>query len=448
MTTVAPPGWLGLVSDAVRTQLLQVCFEGNAIAAELADRYELDETSIESLVRYASALRRARPEDNFKGGKVFRDLLQLFYMEYNPPKVGDVDRMIAKYKGGETEVYRSALQKYKVDQVPQQQFTNAGGPAQLQRVKDEPHHEASPSPPARSLASPSPPSAPPSPPPSPPKWTEHADPRTGRVFYYNRSTGAKQWEEPLETSAPAPARVPPGMIPDSSSADLVAHLQGQLAGLKERLAVAKAGGVHLGLASTVDERVQALPWNKLVARNAGPQAATLNLTAAIINDPARLRAACHDLTSKMAPYSANHMANVVVTCAANVFSACELHERVEAMGVQVVHSQADAALPQVPTPFADITGDASQPGLVITYQVYPAVTLSLQARPKKGWVTIKTRRGVLMTHVQILLAFLGPAVEVTANAPCVRKTVKTETPKGSGVDLLALLQRKAGPQAD
>lgn len=49
------------------------------------------------------------------GGKSPRDMLAQFYQRYNPTKVSEVDRLLAKYKGNEELMFRNLAKKYNLD---------------------------------------------------------------------------------------------------------------------------------------------------------------------------------------------------------------------------------------------------------------------------------------------------------------------------------------------
>merc|ERR1719409_1171202 len=47
--------------------------------------------------------------------KKFKELICEVYKEHNPTKLGDVDNLLAKYRGREELVYRGICDKYKVE---------------------------------------------------------------------------------------------------------------------------------------------------------------------------------------------------------------------------------------------------------------------------------------------------------------------------------------------
>ena len=50
------------------------------------------------------------------GGKTPREILIQFYQQYNPSKIGEVDKLLAKYAGNEENLLRNLARKYNVDE--------------------------------------------------------------------------------------------------------------------------------------------------------------------------------------------------------------------------------------------------------------------------------------------------------------------------------------------
>jgi len=48
-------------------------------------------------------------------GRTARDLLLQFYQEKNPSKVGEVDKLLMKYRGNEEQMFRNLAKKYQLD---------------------------------------------------------------------------------------------------------------------------------------------------------------------------------------------------------------------------------------------------------------------------------------------------------------------------------------------
>lgn len=49
------------------------------------------------------------------GGRNPRDILLQFYQQHNPNKVGEVDRLLAKYQGNEEQLFRNLAKRYNLD---------------------------------------------------------------------------------------------------------------------------------------------------------------------------------------------------------------------------------------------------------------------------------------------------------------------------------------------
>ena len=140
---------------------------------------------------------------------------------------------------------------------------------------------------------------------------------------------------------------------------------------------------------------------------------------------------------KIQKIASNPQTAVTLTFAPRLGDAKDFHERVAAMGVQICTESAAGVLAgSQPLPYAEIAGDVHQPCLIFFWRVAPAAKASIQFRPTKGLLTVKTRRGVLSGKVQLFLTFFGGVVDITGSAP--RRS--TRGPKEADYDLLQVLE--------
>lgn len=90
---------------------------------------------------------------------------------------------------------------------------------------------------------------------------------------------------------------------------------------------------------------------------------------------------------------------------------------VTAMGVRI-QTQSAAGLPSPPieAPFGTVAGDATQPAVVVTWQLAPAGKSTVQFNTKRRTICVKGREGEMEVRKDKFVTFFGPPIAATGPA--------------------------------
>ena len=143
------------------------------------------------------------------------------------------------------------------------------------------------------------------------------------------------------------------------------------------------------------------------------------------------------------------------TFAPQIVSARDLHDLAEAMGIWVrKSSDMGAAGHGISPPWAVVCGDpVSQPGLCVTWKLGPPQqTTTFQLNTKRKTLSLKGRRSAMEAHLELLLTFLGPPLEVASPGAPPRVEVQKERvvapKKSSGPTVKCGSQNAGAPGAN
>ena len=155
-----------------------------------------------------------------------------------------------------------------------------------------------------------------------------------------------------------------------------------------------------------------------------PVAPQVNLQYAVVTMPDQLDQAISAWGQVMSTVSSDGRTNVTVTFSApgTMIDPQALHLMVGAMGIQI-NGNSTAGLPTraVLPPYGSVAGDATQPAVVVTWQLAPEAKTTIQLNTKRGTLALKGRRGPMDARLELLLTFMGAPVRVEASAFSAKK---------------------------
>jgi hypothetical protein len=151
-----------------------------------------------------------------------------------------------------------------------------------------------------------------------------------------------------------------------------------------------------------------------------PAAAVGDPSQAVLKDEAALAQAIQVWEQKALAVSKHSRTGVEVRFSAGSMGAGELHQRLQAMGVDILedeHIQPDQKLP-----YGIPKGQRSQPAVEVTFAVEPKpAVITVQIHSRQRILAWKGKRGAFELNKNTILVFFGAPTAVLASAPAKEK---------------------------
>ena len=161
-----------------------------------------------------------------------------------------------------------------------------------------------------------------------------------------------------------------------------------------------------------------LPWHVPAAGPASSMDAGLEL--AKIQNVAELDEAMRAWREKQRQLGGDGRTKIKLTFTTKIGSKQDLHATIKALGIEILQKKGPGAkVVGASPPYAVVTGDDTQPGLDVTYDVSPKQAVSFQLQNKRQFKVVLhgTRHVLNEQRMEDIITFFGPVLAVSSGAP-------------------------------